>query len=207
MIGGFPRASAPIPFAGRRVAIVTGRSDPRRTGLSSDQRSFLASVTPSGAEAFGVGYPWQDGAEPEGDVPLALAAWRNAGQWAAARTDGEFRSHARGRVDALRGASGALVVVTGSCGLDILAAGWSGRPGPSSTLVIALGPVRRDAPRLDGAQVRTVQGTRDRLSRLVHRGTVDERVPCGHLGYWGCARTIEVVRDLIADHLLVEADR
>jgi hypothetical protein len=47
--------------------------------------------------------------------------------------------------------------------------------------VVALGPVARRAP--DGLDTWVVQGRRDPLTRLAHRGSPLLRPDCGHLGY------------------------
>ena len=189
--------SAELPFAARRVAILTGRADPARTGLAPVQAAFLAAVTPSDAEALDTGFPFLPQALPEGPVPLPLAAWRNARQWRAARRG----TIAHGdRIGALLRASGRLAIVTASCGLDILAACWPG-PAPRTTLVLALGPVTRDRPHLPGARVVTLVGRRDLISRAMHRAPTDHAPPCGHMGYWTCPETRTLVADLLAAHM------
>ena len=188
-----------IPFADRRVAILTGRSDPARTGLTRAQAAFLHSVCPPDACPLLSGYPWEADAVPEGVVPLPLAAWRNVRQWRAARHDPAFAAALRARIDVLRARSGQLALVTGSCGLDMLAAGWT-KSGGSEVLVVALGPVARTPPDLDGARIVTVIGRRDGLSQLCHRRVADHAVPCGHMGYWTCPETRRAVSGRLAAH-------
>ena len=188
-----------IPFADRRVAILTGRSDPALTGLSSAQAAFLAAVCPPGVEPCASGYPWTPEALPERPVPLALATWRNSRQWRAARRDPAFGTALRARIAVLRQASGQLALVTGSCGLDMLAAGWTVSDGPE-VLVLALGPVTSVRPGLPGARVLTVVGARDILSVLCHRCAADHAVPCGHMGYWTCPETRRAVSGRLAAH-------
>ncbi len=169
-----------------RVALLTGRSDPVRTGLPQAQTEFLDAVTPSGMVAVQDGYPWI-GAPPEGAVPLPLAAWRNAVQWQAART-GAARANISTRLHSLAG--GPLAIITGSCGLDLLECGWIEG---ACQLVIALGPVMQKRPVLPGVRLVTVIGRKDMLSRILHRSTPDISVPCRHMGYWTCPETREAV--------------
>jgi hypothetical protein len=170
-----------------RVVLLTGRSDPARTGLPAAQSAFLAAVTPPGAVAIQDGYPWSGAPTEEVRIPLALAAWRNAMQWHAARTGGA-RAEVAARLTALRG--GPLAIVTGSCGLDLLECGWvDGACG----LVVALGPVMSSRSSWLGVRLITVVGRRDALSRVCHRERPDIRVPCGHMGYWNCPATQSAV--------------
>lgn len=175
-----------------RVVLLTGRSDPARTGLPPAQAAFLAAVTPPGLVAIRDGYPWIGG-PPEGPVPLVLAAWRNASQWRAARR-GTPAAGVAARLRALGG--GPLAIITGSCGLDLLQCGWAEG---ACRLVIALGPVTARRPSLPRVRLVTVIGRRDVLSRAVHRAAPDIRVPCGHMGYWTCPSTQAAVARALRD--------
>jgi hypothetical protein len=175
-----------------RIALLTGRSDPARTGLPSDQAAFLAAVTLPGLAAVHDGYPWIGGL-PEERVPLPLAAWRNASQWRAART-AAARAEVSRRLRALGG--GPLAIITSSCGLDILHCGWVEG---ACHLVIALGPVMDRRPTWPAVRLVTVIGRRDLLSRALHRTAPDIRVPCGHMGYWTCPETRAAVAGVLRD--------
>ncbi|ROU03909.1 hypothetical protein [Histidinibacterium lentulum] len=174
-----------------RIALLTGRSDPARTGLPPVQEAFLEAVVPPGMIAVGDGYPWTGGA-PERPVPLPLAALRNAAQWRAARS-GAARAEVSARLARLKGDP--LAIVTGSCGLDLLVCGWV--PGLCD-LVIALGPVRR-RPAWAGVRIVTVVGRRDALARAFHRERPDIVVPCGHMSYWACPATRDAVARVLGD--------
>lgn len=174
-----------------RVALLTGRSDPVRTGLPLVQRDFLTAITPRHMDAVCDGYPWVGGLT-EGAVPLPIAAWRNAVQWRNARS-GRVGEEVSARLLALGG--GPLALVTGSCGLDLLAAGWV--PGVIQ-LVIALGPVMARRPCWPGVRLVTVIGRRDFLSLGLHRARADISVPCHHMGYWACPSTRAAVAAILA---------
>lgn len=173
-----------------RLALLTGRSDPARTGLPGAQAAFLAAVTPPGLVAVQDGYPWIGG-PPEEPVPLPLAAWRNASQWRAARS-GAARAEVSSRLRALAPS----VLITGSCGLDLLHCGWEEGP---CRLVIALGPVMALRPSWPGVRLVTVIGRRDLVSRGLHRAAPDISVPCGHMGYWTCPQTRAAVAAVLKD--------
>lgn len=174
-----------------RVVLLTGRSDPARTGLPEAQAAFLAAVTPPGAEALRDGYPWTGGA-PERAVPLPLAAWRNLRAWRHAHTPRGARTVAARVADI---AARRTAIVTGSCGLDMLAGGWERG---ACELVVALGPVTRTRPALPGARLTTIVGRRDLISRALHRAPPDICVPCGHMAYWTCPETRAVVAAVLA---------
>lgn len=175
-----------------RVALLTGRSDPGRTGLPQAQSAFLAAVTPPHLVALQDGYPWVGG-PPERSVSLPVAAWRNAAQWHAARS-GVARAEVSRRLGALGG--GTLALITVSCGLDLLRCGWVEG---TCRLVIALGPVLPERPFWPGVRLITVVGRRDLLSRALHRAPPDIRVPCPHIGYWICPSTRAAVAEVLRD--------
>lgn len=171
-----------------RVAILTGRSDPGRTGLSYDQRAFLQAVLPPGFAADPQGYPFRDGALPERNVALPLASYRNAKVWLGARLSRRFQGQARAAMGRL-GERGVQAVITGSCGLDILRAAGESLP----FRVIALGPVGPAAQ-----EVTTIIGRRDWIARGLHRRAPDHWVPGGHMDYWACPETQALVRHALA---------
>jgi hypothetical protein len=182
----------PVRVNPPRIALLTGRSDPSRTGLPQAQAAFLAAVTPPGMVPVEDGYPWIGGA-PEAPVPLPLAAWRNGIQWRAARS-GAARAEVSARLHALAG--GPLAIVTGSCGLDLLRCGWVEG---ACHLVIALGPVLAGRPSWPGVRLVTVIGRGDLLSRVLHRTAPDVRVRCRHMGYWTCPETREAVSGVLRE--------
>lgn len=173
-----------------RIILLTGRSDPARTGLPKAQLTFLASVTPPGMIAVQDGFPWIGGL-PEEPVPLPLAAWRNATQWRRAR-NGAARAEVSSRLHTLRGSP--LTIVTASCGLDLLQCGWLENV---CSLVIALGPVTARRPSWPGARLVTVVGRADYLSRTMHRVAPDVSVRCAHMGYWTCHDTHAAVASIL----------
>ena len=214
--------------AARRLVLLTGQSDPRRTDLSVEQAAFLDHVAPPGVEVVRDGFPWLAATRGRAAAPLWRACLSNARQLRAARGSLGFQGFLQARVgDLLDTTAERLVVVTGSCGLELLRAGWpvrgpeapepkgygaARRPGPAKgephadpprmprrTLVIALGPVAAAPVRLPGAALVTLRGARDGWSRALHRAPVDHATRCGHLGYWTCAETAAIVRRLVRE--------
>lgn len=186
-----------------RVVLVTGQSSFLTSRLSSDQRSFLESVSPPGAEPLLSGFPFHpdfhiDAPEP----PLPAASVRNALQFIWSLSAPRFRKTAARALQPLfHNTREALYLITGSCGLQLLAGAWEHLQ-PSAGLavtIVALGPAMLRPFALDPSRVRTIQGNGDFWSRALYRGPVTIRCECGHLAYW---RSPQVKR--LAAELLVQ---
>lgn len=188
--------------APRRVALLTGQSAPRNTALSPEQVAFLARVAPAGFATLAHGFPFHAACEraPYRRPSLALASLNNARQFIAATRDAHFRAVLEARIgELLRQTSERLVVVTGSCGLELLNAAWTGLPASTASVqVVAVGPACLGRLSIPAGRLTTVRGARDGWSRLLYRGPVDHEVGCGHLDYWTSPDVILLVRRLIA---------
>lgn len=208
MVDAYPRRLADLPEEGfllppaaRRLCLLTGQSRFRSSLLSPEQRDFLAAVAPDGLEVPISGFPWHERfATPAPPPSLFLAALRNGRQWMWARHDAVY-------LDALTTILGRLLartrerlfLVTGSCGIDLLAAVLPVLPPGPEIHVVALGPVGR-SPRSDAlAGQLAVQGRRDGWSRHLWRGPVHARPDCGHLGYHRDASVIAATRAFLKE--------
>lgn len=179
------------------VAILTGQSNPRRPRLSHSQQALLDAIDLP--EASKVRSPFlfvpvgDDGDAPrhagdaDGDgvrTPLWLASLRNLRQFSLASTP-RFARIARARWHAFLAERPALLLITGSCGLQLFNAlhaanASSGQPA-SIRHVFALGPVAWCRPAVSHT---LIQGEADGWSRLFFRD-VDVTVPrLGHMGYF-----------------------
>lgn len=178
-----------LPVVSRRLCLLTGQSDFSTSALGGEKLAFLEAVAPAGAEITRLGFPWHEdfAAPPAGPVPIALASLRNARQWIWARRDEAFLAvltSTMGRL--LERTERDLFLVTGSCGIDLLAAALA-RLAPSEGPAIhlaALGPAGRMPPARRLARRLVLQGSGDGWSRLLWRGPVDLEPACVHLGYW-----------------------
>lgn len=177
-----------LPPEDRRLVLLTGQSDFATSALPPDKIGFLEAVAPPGTPILPAGFPWHtDFAESSaGPVPLLAASLANARQWIWARRDPAFVASLAAVVGRLLAATRRdLFLVTGSCGVDLLAAATTRLPpgGPAVHLA-ALGPAGRMPAPERVARRLVLQGRRDGWSRLLWRGPVDGRPPCGHLDYW-----------------------
>ena len=176
-----------LPPARQRLCLLTGQSSFATSALPADKRAFLTAVAPSGTEGTMAGFPWHAAFLDEEAVPgLLPASLRNARQWLWARRHDGFGAALSGILAlALMRTSERLLVVTGSCGIDLLAQALSRPPpGGPELWVAGLGPVGRCPQERRIARMRIIQGQRDSWSRVLWRGRVHDRPDCGHLDYY-----------------------
>lgn len=171
------------------AAWLTGQSSYRHSQLSPGQLDLLDAVAAEGFAAVRGGFPFNAGAlgVPYHPEPLAAASARNAAQYLAARLDRRFRSElARHLQPLFDRTSRRLVLLCGSCGLELLAAAQPQLrvPAELQVLSVALGPVGRRLPIADPRiRLHVIQGTGDWISRLGCRRRPDLRVRAGHMNY------------------------
>jgi hypothetical protein len=176
----------PVPAS---VAFLSGQSSYRHSALSPGQHDLLDAVAAEGYAAVRGGFPFNAGAlEAEYHAaPLAAASVRNAAQFLAARFDRRFQSELVRHLQPLFDrTSRRLVLLCGSCGLELLTAARPSLRVPAGlrVLAIALGPVGRRPPVAGSPiQLYVIQGTGDWISRLGYRHQPDLRVRAGHLSY------------------------
>jgi len=183
------------------AAWLTGQSSYRHSQLSPGQLDLLDAVGAAGYTVVRCGFPFNAAAlnEPYHAEPLRAASTRNAAQYLAARLDRRFQAELSRHLQPLFDrTSQRLVLLCGSCGLELLGAALPRIRLPSGlrVLAIALGPV---GPRLpagqDRVQVHMIQGTSDWISKIGCRQVPDLRVRCGHMSYlWQPDVRAEVLR-------------
>jgi hypothetical protein len=175
--------------APRRALLWTGQSAWASAGLSPRQTAFLLAI--AGSDATLGGFPFHKNCLDFRDGSLLAASWRNARQTAWSITRPRYRQTlAEALRSAIHNTSERLLVITVSCGLELVNA--AGVPLPPKVRVVALGPSCLRPLRLPS--VRVIQGKRDGWSRWLYRGPVHEYVPCGHLDYYDCPWTIELLK-------------
>jgi hypothetical protein len=172
------------------AAWLTGQSSYRHSQLSPGQLELLDAVAAEGFAAVRAGFPFNAEAlsEPYHREPMAAASARNAAQYLAARLDRRFQAELTRHLQPLFDRTGRrLVLLCGSCGLELLTAALPrlAMPAGLRVLAVALGPVGRCLQVADDARIRlhVIQGTGDWISRLGYRRTPDLRVRAGHMGY------------------------
>jgi hypothetical protein len=182
-----------LPFVETRVALLTGQSSFASSALSAAQIGFLRAVAPAGASVLEMGFPFDSGFCGGGfrEVGMVAASARNARQVGWALRSARFRAVVARRLEELLAGSARLILITGSCGLQIANSAW---PAGGQAEVVALGPACFGTLRVPA---RVVQGRADGWSRLFYRGRVDRYCDCGHLGYWEAGDVQAVVAEWV----------
>lgn len=192
-------------FTADCAAWLSGQSSYRHSQLSPGQLDLLDALASLGCATIRCGFPYNSAAQalPYSAEPLAAASVRNSAQYLAARFDRRFQAELARHLQPLADrTSRRLVLLSGSCGLELLAAALPRlclRPG-LRVLAVGLGPVGRRP----GSQVRlhVIQGDGDWISRLGYRGAADLRVPGGHMAYLNRAdvrgEVLRVVSEFLA---------
>jgi hypothetical protein len=170
------------------AAWLTGQSSYRHSQLSAGQLGLLDSLSAVGYETVRGGFPYNSSAMtmPYRREPLAAASVRNVAQYLAARADRRFRVELTRQLQPLLDRTGRrLVLLCGSCGLELLASALPGLRLPPwlDVLAVALGPVGRPPPASRRFRLHVIRADGDWISRLGCRRAPDLRVPGGHLGY------------------------
>lgn len=183
----------------KRVVLLTGQSSFESSRLHSEQCDFLRAVAPRGAHPLEAGFPFHPALQREAADPnLAGASVRNTMQFLWSLCSPRYGEVlARALQPVLDHTHEMLHVVTGSCGLQLLAAAWPhlAKPKDLRLRVVAVGPAML---RPSGVPYAAVQGRNDFLSRVLHRGPVHARCEAGHLDYWRCAQTRKLVASMLA---------
>lgn len=173
------------------VGFITGQSVPGCTGLSREQQSFQQRSAVPGENWLQHNFPWQATFPFPEPFQLLTASWNNVRYYLDSRRPA-FRDQHRQQVMDRLASYDAVILLAGSCGLELLN-NLALPKGTSQRLhVFAYGPVSRQ--RADVASCFTVQGNRDWLSRYYHR-QADQRFPCPHMGYLEAPETLRLFNE------------
>lgn len=183
--------------AATRLLLLTGQSDFAGSALSPQQTEFLDTVAPPACAVLHAGFPFHRSflESPYRDAAMAAAAFRNARQFGWTLYSPRFRHIVAQRLQsAIAATTRRLILITGSCGLQLANAAWPALRLPDSVrlTVIALGPACFAPLRMPAT---IIQGRRDRWSRLFYRGPVDHHCDCGHLDYYASEDVAARVRE------------
>jgi hypothetical protein len=191
-------AAEPAPA---RVVLLTGQSSFRTSRLSEAQTDFLRMVAPPASEPLFAGFPFHPDFDRDAPEPNLLAAsLRNGWQFAWSLWSPTFQQTvARALQPLFHSTHESLQIVTGSCGLQLLAGAWPRLTKRENLFVriVALGPTLLRPYTLDTRTVFALQGRRDLLSRWCYRGGIAAYCDAGHLDYWQSAETRRRVAQLL----------
>jgi hypothetical protein len=185
---GYQPADSLAVSAQDSAAWLTGQSSYRHSQLSPGQELMLDAVANLGYATVKGGFPFNAGALrlPYRPEPLPAASVRNAAQYLAARTDRRHRAElARHLQPLLDHCERRLLLLCGSCGLEMLTAAIPALrlPPALQVLAIGIGPVGRTPPAGPALRLHVIRARGDWISRLGCRLTPDLQVTGSHMSY------------------------
>jgi hypothetical protein len=160
------------------------------------QLEFLRSVAPPETAILEAGFPFHPEFDHPSESALIAASVRNALQYLWSRhSPGYQRLVTKALQPLFDNTSHKLVIITGSCGLQILHSAWPSivKPANLNVRIIAVGPAGPPMP-----EAITLQGTRDFWSKILYRGPVAVRCNTGHLDYWSSPEVRRIVVQLLS---------
>jgi hypothetical protein len=173
------RPPVPHPLTKLKVVLLSGLSDPRTTALSERQTAFLASLDAPDEAKIYWNFPYVPCTATRRVPPLWLASWRNGRQFFAASRK-KYREAARVHWRALIASAERLVVITLSCGTEIVNHCTDARDATRDIHIVALGPVAWRRPALSHT---LVQGAQDYISKAFFRHADVEIGGVHHMNY------------------------
>lgn len=163
-----------------KVVLLSGLSDPSSCALSASQRKFLDNLSlPQDYKVY-LNFPYLPQSRTEqASIPMALASWRNLAQFLGAWRS-PYQQCAQAHWKALAVSCDRLLVITISCGLQILNACLATGLRPPNIDILSLGPVAWDRPPVSHTLVR---GSRDYVVNPWFRAADIVLPGVGHLDY------------------------
>lgn len=202
-------------FTPVKIAIVTGLSDPCHCRLSPCQWDLLQRLDVPEEWKIYQNFPFV-GSETDANSPpatpqttrertsdysaasssntlvsLVRASLANGCQFGESHF-AHYRMAAAPHWNALRQSTEQLLLITGSCGLQLAYAGLDAlSPKHAEVRILALGPVAFHRP---NCSVTSIQGTHDYISRIFLRKADQKVKRLAHLEYWQNAEVREMIR-------------
>lgn len=168
------------------AAFITGHSVRGCTGLTPAQLEFQRRSCLPPDRWLPCNFPYVRTGPFPAHVSLLSASLNNILHCLSSLTP-QFRARHRDAVLRVFDGHDPVILLAGSCGLELLNNLHLPRPLLQRLHVFACGPVSRRLP--STASCRIIQGEHDLLSRCCHRNA-HHRVPCSHLGYLAAPETL-----------------
>jgi hypothetical protein len=194
----YSQPPADHPATPVKIALLTGLSNPWSCALSDVQRAFMAALEFPEAWKVYRNFPWIAADHPAAATPLWRAGFHNGWQFLAASTP-LYRRIAKTHWDAVLRSTGHVLIIAGSCGLQIVNCLLRGRPSRAARIdVLGFGPV---AWRRPPVKCRLVRNERDIVSRCFFRKTEVLLAGSGHMNYLEDRRLIEIAGQWISNSI------
>lgn len=179
------------PLTPLKVVLLSGLSNPRSCALSPTQTDFLAALDVAEEAKVYRNFPYVPG-EAWMKTPLWLASWRNYRQYRLASRD-PYRASAQQHWQALVRSTERLVVITLSCGIEIVNHCVDADDTPCDIHMIALGPVAHARPTIPHT---LVQGSHDSISKFFFKQADVVIDGVGHMDYLGNRQVAELCNNI-----------
>jgi hypothetical protein len=173
------------------AAFITGHSLPGCTGLSHEQQDFQQRSGIGTAQWLHHNFPWTETHPFPQHFSLISASFHNVSHYLASRRPAFALAHREAAV-ALLGQYETILLLAGSCGLELFNNLHLPEALRRRIHIFAYGPVSRQLPAV--ASHFLVQGTHDWLSRFYHP-QVQHRYPCAHMEYLQAPETLQLFND------------
>lgn len=168
------------PVTPIKVVLFSGLSDPSSCALSAGQLRFLDELSLPPECKIYANFPYlSPGRVEQESIPIAVASWRNLSQFLGAWRS-PYQQCAQAHWAALTVSCERLLVITISCGLQILNACLATGTCPRNIDILSLGPVAWDRPSVSHTLVR---GSRDYVVNPWFRAADIILPGVGHLDY------------------------
>jgi hypothetical protein len=171
-----------------KIAFLTGLSNPRSCALSNVQKQFMKKLELSETYKLYLNFPYIP-SEGEEHEPLWRASLHNTQQFLKVSS---YRMLAGEHLKRLAKTTDHLLVITGSCGLEILNVALTDEVKKKLLHVYALGPVAWQKPVYPCT---LIQGSSDFISKLFFRLADIQPNDVNHMDYLGSQKVFEFVNE------------
>jgi hypothetical protein len=179
-----------------KVVLLSGLSDPRTCALTESQTEFLRWLPVDEEAKVYRNFPYVLCTEPRKQPPLWLASWRNTWQFLRA-SSGSYRDAARGHWRALADSAESLVVITLSCGLEIINQCLDDDDARRPIQILAVGPVAWHKPEVPCT---LIQAKDDYISKCFFRRPDVVVSPGGHMNYLAKPDVLQCINDYLCSN-------
>lgn len=183
------------PLVRLQLAFLTGQSNPQCCALSAQQAHFGQALLGPGRVLRLQNFPYQEATPAHAPVALWRASWHNAAQYLSSRRPGFVRRY-RDAVLQMLDATPHTLVLSGSCGLELLANLMLPADALQRISLLAYGPVARRAPAC--ARLLTVAASADWISRWGY-GPAMRSIAGGHMDYLAQPELLALVQRFAAE--------
>jgi hypothetical protein len=171
-----------------KIAFLTGLSNPQSCALSKIQKQFMAALELPESYKLYLNFPYIPSGGEERE-PLWKASLHNTRQFLSASL---YRALVQEHLTHLASSTEQLVLITSSCGLEILNVGLSEQLTKKFLHVYALGPVAWQKP---NHPCTLIQGSSDLISKLFFRNIDIQPSDVNHMNYLDSKEVFECINN------------